>query len=144
MQVRRFRPICRRTVVRGFCTFRLRRRLCRCCRHRYRAYHHRNCKQQTRRCFPDVRFLNHEKKPSPFCRSLAQGNRIPGIRFCALLQNLTKLLLFPNCPLCCPACQEKFALLCSHPGEFVPGTAFFPKPPLIFVRRSPPTNCYSS
>ena len=40
--------------------------------------------------------------------------------------------------------QEKFALLCSHPGEFVPGTAFFPKPPLIFVRRSPPTNCYSS
>ena len=40
--------------------------------------------------------------------------------------------------------QEKFALLCSHPGEFVPGTAFYPKPPLIFVRRSPPTNCYSS
>ena len=57
---------------------------------------------------------------------------------------LTKLLLFPNCPLCCPACQEKFALLCSHPGEFVPGTAFFLKLSLIFVRRSPPTNCYSS
>ena len=69
-------------LVRGLCTFHLHCRLCRCCRHRYRAYHHRNCKQQTRRCFPDIRFLNHKKKPSPFCRSRAQGNRIPGIRFC--------------------------------------------------------------
>ena len=141
MQVRRFRPICRRTVVRGFCTFRLRRRLCRCCRHRYRAYHHRNCKQQPHCCFPDVRFLNHEKKPSHSTEVLpkAIANQMSSS---ALLQNLTKLLLFPNCPLCCPTCQEKFALLCSRPDGFVPGTAFFLKLSLIFVRRSPPTNCY--